>query len=438
MQQENPLRALPSVNELLQDPRLVALASEHGHELALGVARDAIAAAREKIAAGEQATDLVADALERAEGAGAPRLRRVLNATGVVVHTNLGRAPLAASALERIQEVAIGYSNLEYDLEEGVRGSRQDHVSPLLSELTGAEAALVVNNNAAAVLLAVAALAEGRDVLVSRGELVEIGDGFRIPDVLARSGARLVEVGTTNRTRVEDYERALGERTAVLLRVHQSNFRVVGFTETPRLADLARLAEERGLVLVDDLGSGVLPHVGDEPTVHESLAAGAHVVTFSGDKLLGGPQAGIVVGRTDLVERLRRHPLQRALRADKLTLAALEGTLALYRSGRAGPPVLQMLTEPAESVRSRAERLAELTGGKVEPTVARAGGGSLPTTDLESFACALEESLAEPLRRGDPPVIGIVRDGVLLLDCRTLTDEEVEVAARAVNECRSR
>ena len=438
MQQENPLRALPSVNELLQDPRLVALASEHGHELALAVARDAIAAAREKIAAGEQATDLVADALERAERAGVPRLRRVLNATGVVVHTNLGRAPLAASALERIQEVAAGYSNLEYDLEEGARGSRQDHVSPLLSELTGAEAALVVNNNAAAVLLAIAALAEGRDVLVSRGELVEIGDGFRIPDVLARSGARLVEVGTTNRTRIEDYERALGDRTAVLLRVHQSNFRVIGFTESPKLADLARLAEERGLVLVDDLGSGVLPHVGDEPTVHESLAAGAHVVTFSGDKLLGGPQAGIVVGRAGLVERLRRHPLQRALRADKLTLAALEGTLALYRSGRAGPPVLQMLTEPAESVRSRAERLAELTGGKVEPTVARAGGGSLPTTDLESFACALEESLAEPLRRGDPPVIGIVRDGVLLLDCRTLTDEEVELAARTVNECRSR
>jgi L-seryl-tRNA(Ser) seleniumtransferase len=438
MQQENPLRALPSVNELLQDPRLVALASEHGHELALRVARDAIAAAREKIAAGEQAIDLVDDALERAEGAGAPRLRRVLNATGVVVHTNLGRAPLAASALERIQDVAAGYSNLEYDLEEGARGSRQDHVSPLLSELTGAEAALVVNNNAAAVLLAIAALAEGREVLVSRGELVEIGDGFRIPDVLARSGARLVEVGTTNRTRIEDYERALGGRTAALLRVHQSNFRVIGFTESPRLADLAQLAEERGLVLIDDLGSGVLPNVGDEPTVHESLAAGAHVVTFSGDKLLGGPQAGIVVGRTDLVERLRRHPLQRALRADKLTLAALEGTLALYRSGRTGPPVLQMLTEPAESVRSRAERLAELTGGKVEPTVARAGGGSLPTTDLESFACALEESLAEPLRRGDPPVIGIVRDGVLLLDCRTLTDEEVDVAARAVNECRSR
>ena len=438
MQQENPLRGLPSVNELLQDPRLAALEEEHGHELALGVARDAIAAAREKIAAGDQPADLVADALERAAIAGAPHLRRVLNATGVVVHTNLGRAPLAESALERIREVAAGYSNLEYDLEEGARGSRQDHVTPLLSELTGAEAALVVNNNAAAVLLAIAALGEGRDVLVSRGELVEIGDGFRIPDVLARSGARLVEVGTTNRTRIEDYERAIGDRTAVLLRVHQSNFRVVGFTESPKLEELARLAEERALVLVDDLGSGVLPHMGDEPTVSASMAAGAHIVTFSGDKLLGGPQAGLLVGRAPLVERLRRHPLQRALRADKLTLAALEGTLALYRSGRPGPPVLDMLTEPAQFVRARAERLAELTGGTVEASVGRAGGGSLPTTDLESFACALEEGLAEPLRRADPPVIGIVRDGVLLLDCRTLNDDEVEEAARAVNECRSR
>jgi L-seryl-tRNA(Ser) seleniumtransferase len=436
MQQENPLRALPSVNELLQDPQLAALEGEHGHEFVVGVARAAIAAARERIAAGEQPADLVADALELAKSAGVPRLRRVLNATGVVVHTNLGRAPLAASALERIQAVAAGYSNLEYDLEEGARGSRQDHVSPLLSDLTGAEAALVVNNNAAAVLLAVAALAEGRDVLVSRGELVEIGDGFRIPEVLARSGARLVEVGTTNRTRIEDYERAIGGRTAVLLRVHQSNFRVVGFTESPKLEELARLAEDRGLALIDDLGSGVLPRIGDEPTVSESIAAGAHVVTFSGDKLLGGPQAGVAVGRADLVERLRRHPLQRALRADKLTLAALEGTLALYRSGRPGPPVLRMLTEPAESVRARAERLAELTGGTVEATVARAGGGSLPTTDLESFACALEEDIAEPLRRGDPPVIGIVRDGVLLLDCRTLTDDEVEETARAVSECR--
>jgi L-seryl-tRNA(Ser) seleniumtransferase len=438
MQQENPLRGLPSVNELLQDERLVALEAEHGHELALEAARRAIEAARERVSAGEQPEDIVADALDILESTASPRLRRVLNATGVIVHTNLGRAPLAARALERIQEVAGGYSNLEYDLEEGTRGSRQDHIGPLLRDLTGAEAALVVNNNAAAVLLAVAALAEGRDVVVSRGELVEIGDGFRIPEVLARSGARLVEVGTTNRTRLEDYERAIGDRTAVLLRVHQSNFRVVGFTESPKLEDLVGLAENRGVVLVDDLGSGALPDIGDEPTVPESLAAGAHIVTFSGDKLFGGPQAGIVLGRADLVERLRRHPLQRALRADKLTLAALEGTLALYRSGRAGPPVLHMLTEPADAVRARAERLAELAGGTVEETVARAGGGSLPTTDFKSFACALEETLAEPLRRADPPVIGIVRDGALLLDCRTLTDDEVEEAARAVNECRSR
>ena len=428
------LRDLPSVDRLLADERL----SGEPHELAAAAARTALERARKEISAGRDPGPLVDAVLEELAAACRPRLRRVLNATGVLVHTNLGRAPLAEEAIARVVEVAGGYSTLEYDLERGERGSRQEHLAALLETLTGAEAALVVNNNAAAVLLALATLAEGREVVVSRGELIEIGDGFRIPDVLARSGARLVEIGTTNRTRIGDYERAIGDRTAVLLRVHQSNFRVVGFTESAKLEELARLAEERGLVLVDDLGSGVLPHMGDEPTVTESIAAGAHVVTFSGDKLLGGPQAGIVVGRAALVERLRRHPLQRALRADKLTLAALEGTLALYRSGRPGPPVLDMLTEPAESVRARAERLAELTGGTVEPTVARAGGGSLPTTDLESFACALEESLAEPLRRGDPPVIGILRDGVLLLDCRTLNDEEVEEAARAVNGCRSR
>jgi L-seryl-tRNA(Ser) seleniumtransferase len=438
MQKENPLRALPSVNDLLADSRLAALEAERGRSLALEAARSALAEARETIRAGGDTGDLAELALARAESISAPRLRRVLNATGVVVHTNLGRAPLAESALERVREVGGGYSNLEYDLEEGARGSRQEHVAPLLCEVTGAEAALVVNNNAAAVLLAVAALAEGRDVLVSRGELVEIGDGFRIPEVLARSGARLVEVGTTNRTRLEDYERAIGDRTAAILRVHQSNFRIVGFTDRPDPAAVAALAEDRGLVLIDDLGSGVIPDLGDEPTVAGSLASGAQLVTFSGDKLLGGPQGGIVVGRADLVERLRRHPLQRALRADKLTLAALEGTLALYRADRTSTPVLRMLTEPAETVRARAERLAGLAGGRVEPTVARAGGGSLPLADLESFACALEESLAEPLRRADPPVIGIVRDGLLLLDCRTLTDDEVEEAARAVNECRSR
>ena len=276
-------------------------------------------------------------------------------------------------------------------------------------------------------------------MLVSRGELIEIGDGFRIPDVLERSGARLVEVGTTNRTRAADYERAVGPGTAALLAVHQSNFRVVGFTERPRLAELAAVAARHALPLVDDLGSGAFAPLEDEPTARESLAAGADLVTFSGDKLLGGPQAGIVVGRADLVERLRRHPLQRALRADKLTLAALEGTLALYldpeRAARE-VPVLRMLREPVEAVRARAGRLAELVGGSVEETVARVGGGALPLAELASFACAVEEELAGPLRRGEPPVVAVVRDGRCLLDCRTLADAEVDEAAAAVARAR--
>src|SRR5919109_3036653 len=316
------LRDLPSVDELarrVEDP------------LGVEAARVVLARAREEVRAGAEPGDLVARVRAELDALRSPHLRRVLNATGIVVHTNLGRAPLAEAALGRVLEVGRGYSNLEYSLDEGRRGSRHDHVGSLLRRLTGAEAALVVNNNAAAVLLALAALAEGREVVVSRGELIEIGDGFRIPDVLARSGARLREVGTTNRTRLADYERVIGERTAVILRVHQSNFRIVGFTEQTGLRELARLAERRAVVLVDDLGSGVLGELGDEPTVRDSLEAGAHLVTFSGDKLLGGPQAGIVVGRGDLVERLRRHPLQRALRADKLTLAALEATLALYQ-----------------------------------------------------------------------------------------------------------
>jgi L-seryl-tRNA(Ser) seleniumtransferase len=363
----------------------------------------------------------------------------VLNATGVIVHTNLGRAPLAEAALTRALDVGGSYSNLELDLESGTRGSRQDHVADALCRLTGAEAALVVNNNAAAVLLALAALAAGREVVVSRGELIEIGDGFRIPDVLAHSGARMVEVGTTNRTRAADFERAIGPETALLLRVHQSNFRIVGFTESPTTEDLAQVAHDASLWLVDDLGSGSLGNVGDEPTAASSIASGADLVCFSGDKLLGGPQAGIVVGRRALVERLRRHPLQRALRADKLSLAALEGTLALHEDperARAEIPVLRMLDEPLERVRQRAERLAGLVGGEVEETVARVGGGALPLAELPSAACAIEEELAAPLRFGDPPVLGIVRDGRLLLDARTLAEPEVDEAARAVLRAR--
>ena len=428
------LRDLPSVDEL---------AREAGDPLAVDAARAVIDRARAEIQAGGDPGDLAARLREELADARQPRLRRVLNATGIVVHTNLGRAPLAEEALARVVEAGRGYSNLEYDLDQGARGSRQDHVGEVLRRLTGAEAALVVNNNAAAVLLALAALAEGREVVVSRGELIEIGDGFRIPDVLARSGARLVEVGTTNRTRAADYERAIGEQTAVVLRVHQSNFRVVGFEERPRLEEVAEVAQRHGLPLVDDLGSG---HVSasnrlllgqEEPTARESLAAGADLVCFSGDKLLGGPQAGIVLGRAELVERLRRHPLQRALRIDKLSLAALEGTLLLHLESPQRIPVLRTLAQETSEVRERAERLAAATGGEVEETVGRVGGGALPLAELPSFACALEESLAGLLRAGEPPVVGVVRDGRLLLDCLTLTDAEADEAVAAVRAVRA-
>ena len=422
------LRDLPSVDELARgsdDP------------LAVEAARHVLARAREELQAGADPGDLAARLQEELAASRAPRLRRVINATGVIVHTNLGRAPLAEEALARVREATLGYSNLEYDLGAGARGSRQDHVAPILRRLTGADAALVVNNNAAAVMLALAALAEGREVLVSRGELIEIGDGFRIPDVLVRSGARLREVGTTNRTRTADYERAIGPETALLLRVHQSNFRVVGFTEQPRLEELAAIAHLHDLPLVDDLGSGALVDVGDEPTARESLARGADLVCFSGDKLLGGPQAGIVLGRSDLVERLRRHPLQRALRADKLTLAALEGTLALYLDAPQKIPVLRMLRDDVPSVRARAKRLAQLVGGEVEETIARAGGGALPLAEFPSYACAVEEELAAKLRAADPPVIAVVRDGRTLLDCRTIANAEVDEIAAAISALRT-
>ena len=429
------LRDLPSVDRLLADEVLAAAP----RSLATAAARAALEHARAAIRAGADPGDVSAAARVELERLGAPSLRRVLNATGVILHTNLGRAPLSRAALERVAEIGGSYSNLELDLTSGTRGSRQDHLADALRRLTGAEAALVVNNNAAAVLLALAALAEAKEVVVSRGELVEIGDGFRIPDVLARSGARMVEVGTTNRTRAADYERAIGPDTGALLRVHQSNFRIVGFAEQPAIADLAKVASRAGLPLVDDLGSGSPLGVDGEPTAAESVAAGADLVCFSGDKLLGGPQAGIVVGRADLVERLRRHPLQRALRADKLTLAALEGTLLLLADperSRREIPVLRMLSEPLADVRARAERLASLVGGEVEETIARVGGGALPLAELASAACALDEELAAPLRLGDPPVVGIVRDGRLLLDARTLRTDEVDAVASAVRTAR--
>ena len=425
------LRDLPSVDVLLHDPRLAG----EPRSATVAAVRSALAQARVEIRAGREPGDLITAVLTDLATARAARLRGAINATGVIIHTNMGRAPLAAAALERVVAVGSGYSNLELDLSTGQRGSRQDHCAPLLAQLTGAEAALVVNNCAAAVLLTLAALAEGREVIVSRGELVEIGDGFRIPEVLERSGARLVEVGATNRTRAADYDRAVGPQTGALLRVHPSNYRIVGFTERPSLAELAEVARRHGVPLVEDLGSGTLVPFHDEPTAGSVLAAGADLVCFSGDKLLGGPQAGIILGRADLIEQLRRHPLHRALRADKLTLAALEGTLALYLDPARALrelPVLRMLSEDVAAVRARAEWLAAAVGGEVEETVARAGGGALPLADVPSFACSVEEPLAEALRLGDPPVVGLVRDGRCLLDCRTLSDGEADLVAAAV------
>jgi L-seryl-tRNA(Ser) seleniumtransferase len=372
---------------------------------ALAAAREALAQAREEIGAGLDPGELTSRVLAVAARNAEPRLRRAINATGVVLHTNLGRAPLAGAALARVAEVGRGYSNLEYDLDSGSRGSRHDHL---------------------------AALGEP-------GELIEIGDGFRIPDVLARSGARLVEVGTTNRTRATDYEGAVCPETAALLRVHQSNFRTVGFSERPSVRELAAVARRHRVPLLEDMGSGSLVPFEDEPLVTESLAAGADLVSFSGDKLLGGPQAGIVVGGAELVAKLRRHPLQRALRPDKLTLAALEGTLLLYLEparALAEVPALRSLHEAAGDVRRRAERLAALVGGEVVETAGRAGGGALPLLELPGAAVAVELELATALRHAEPPVVALVRDGRTLLDCRTIDDAELDEVAAAVRACR--
>ena len=364
-----------------------------------------------------------------------PSLRRVLNATGVVLHTNLGRAALADAAVAALATTAGVATNVELELADGRRGSRQAHVAPLLVELLRCEAALAVNNGAAAILLALAAHGAGREVVVSRGQLVEIGDGFRIPDVLAQSGAHLVEVGSTNRTRRADYARAIGPDTAAVLWVHPSNYRVVGFAESASLAELRTLCDEQGLPLIADLGSGSLldlPFSGHEPTAQEVLAGGADLVTFSGDKLLGGPQAGILAGREPAIEACRRHPLARALRIDRLSLAALEATLRLYRDplqAASEIPALRALLEPAETVRARAERLAARIGGDVVESVGRVGGGALPLAELASFAVRLPgdaERVSASLRAGEPPVIARIADGACLLDCRTLTDADAD------------
>jgi len=419
---------------------LAASLSGVQHAVAVRAARKAVDEGRRAIQAGRPAPDPAARARELVDAAALPSLHRVLNATGVIVHTNLGRAPLPREALEPALEAAAGYSNLEYDLEAGTRGSRQAHVEELIRELTGAEAALAMNNCAGAVLLAAAALAGGRELVVSRGQLVEIGGSFRIPEVVAQSGARLREVGTTNRTRLADYERALGEETGAILRAHQSNFRTVGFVEDVEIERLCSL----GVPVIDDVGSGALaervPELAGEPPVRRSVAAGCAVVCFSGDKLLGGPQAGLMAGRREAIERCRSHPLARALRPDKLSLAALEAVLRLYRDGREESiPVLRMLTAGEDELRQRAERMrAGMPGARVMDDVAKVGGGALPLLELPGPVCAVDpgtlgvDELARRLRRGDPPLIGRARDGWLVLDPRTLTNGEAEQAVKVV------
>jgi L-seryl-tRNA(Ser) seleniumtransferase len=454
------LRALPSVERLLQTEPLRSAAAGGPRALAVDVARRVLERCRDEIRNGNGAApaapELAAQASAELRARRRPRLVPVVNATGVVLHTNLGRAPLAFDALEALEAVGSGYSNLEYDLEAGARGSRQAHVEGLLRELTGAPAALVVNNNAAAVLLAVAALAGGREVVISRGQLVEIGGSFRIPEILAASGARLVEVGTTNRTRTSDYERALGPETAALMRVHPSNFRTVGFTAEPPLTELTELAGRHGLAVIDDIGSGVLARgegrlgelLADEPAAADSVAAGADVVCCSGDKLLGGPQAGIVVGNAAPIGRMRTHPLARAVRIDKLSLAALEATLRLHRDpGRAAAevPVLEMLAADEHQLLARAVRMhdgiaAAAPAGcavRVRRATGRSGGGSLPLLELEGPVVAITapagpQALCERLRGGEPAIVARVHSDAVLLDPRTVSDVEVDFLVRGV------
>jgi L-seryl-tRNA(Ser) seleniumtransferase len=452
------LRRLPSVDQLVRNLADRAELAGISRARLTAAVREAVDEARRRALAGsgddgDPAERVATQVMERLKGAGVFSLRPVVNATGVVLHTNLGRAPVSDLAIARLAAIGPAYSNLELDLATKERGSRYSHVEALLRRLTGAEDALVVNNNAAAVLLAIETLAHGKEVVVSRGELIEIGGEFRIPDIMLRGGARLREVGTTNRTHLRDYADAIGPEVALLLKVHTSNYRVVGFTSAVSSRELAVLGRERGIAVMEDLGSGSLvdlrpwglPH---EPTVPEVVAAGVDLVTFSGDKLLGGPQAGIVVGKRALVGRLKKNPWNRALRIDKFTIAALEATLSAYDAGQAleSIPTLRALTEPLASIRTRARRLLGRLDADARRRLAAAivedqsevGGGALPEVKLPTAALAVgatpaaARALDQALRRADPPVIGRIVKDRLLLDCRTIRPVEIAAVAAAL------
>jgi L-seryl-tRNA(Ser) seleniumtransferase len=462
------LRKIPQVNELLE---LIDSGGFSGapHRVLLSASREVVEDIRRRIlepgvtapTENELKPDVLASLIvTRAESAMKPGIRRVINATGVVLHTNLGRAPLSEAALEAVRAVSEGYCNLEYRLDEGVRGSRQDPLESLLCDITGAGGALVVNNNAGAVLLVLSALARGREVIVSRGQLIEIGDSFRLPDIMNQSGARLVEVGTTNRTTIDDYRSAVGPDTAMVMKIHKSNYRIVGYSGDVPLSELVDLCRQHFLPVVKDLGSGCLADMTEaglhgEPTASECLGIGADLVTFSGDKLLGGPQAGLILGSADYVDSVRKHPLARALRVDKMTVAALEATLREYLDPEAAMerlPGPRMLVEPSDEVKKRASSLkraiARIGNPRITCTVvgdfSRPGGGSLPTTRIPTFCVAVVHSelpaalLEQALRQSDPPVVARVRDDTVLLDLRTVRDDEVRPLAGAVAGITSR
>ncbi len=452
-------RRLPAIDRLLQLPDVRALIDVHGRKQATWAARAALNDARVRL--GDSATtapspDMLVDEMRSLlETSARPTLRRVINATGVVVHTNLGRAPLPEEAARRIVEVATAYSNLEMDLSAGSRGDREAHAERRLREVLRVEASLVVNNNAAAVLLALNTLAENREVLVSRGELVEIGGSFRIPEIMRKSGARLREVGTTNRTRIEDYRTALSPETAMILKVHPSNFRVLGFVESASTEALAPLAREAGIPLVEDQGSGLLEpvsHLPGEPSVLDALKAGVDLVTFSGDKVLGGPQAGLLVGRHDLVARMRRNPLYRALRVDKTTIAALDAVLASYQMGRQEQevPVLRMLAadpltlrERATALAARLEKIGPDVSASVSVSTSAVGGGAAPLLEIETHVVAVSvgklgaEALAAALRASDPPVVARIVGDRVVLDPRTLSVQDEDLLVRVLETVRA-
>ncbi len=443
----DPRRRLPAVDALLAEPDVAALLTAHPRGLVVRAVRDTLEHARAHDGAAP-AEGCRAAVHARVQRLAAPSLVPVINATGVVLHTNLGRAPLARAAIAALARIGAGYANLEYDLARGARGSRHELCRDLLVELTGAEDALVVNNAAGALLVALSALARDGEAVVSRGELVEIGGAFRIPDIMARSGAKLVEVGSTNRTHLKDYEGAVTERTRLLLKVHRSNFQVTGFTAEVSAQDIAGVARARGAASLYDLGSGLLIDLSSrglagEPTVAEALASSVDAVAFSGDKLLGGPQAGILLGRRDAIAACRQDPLARAVRSDKFTLAALEATLALYRDperARAEIPVLRMLTEDVTQIRQRAEALHQGVGKEAEVVEGESevGGGSFPGAKLKTWLLAIHpqnlapNTLAERLRGGNPPVIARIADDRVVLDPRTIFPDELEAVARAV------